>query len=408
MTSNSDSPVLLIAGGAHSDIPMIIAARRLGFYVVTSGNDPAGLGHAYANRTELCDYSDSNALLDLARRIRPVAICPACNDFAAISAARIALELGLPGHDPPETVEILHHKDRWREFALHEGIPSPKAIGCQSLIEAEVACERLKFPLVAKPVDLSGGRGMSLIETPQQAADRIWYALKTSRAERIVIEEFTEGTRHGFTCILRNRRPAFWMADDEHYHLSPWMVSGASTPSSLSSAVVSELLNLATKIGHRLQLVDGILHMQLILTPQQKPVIVEVCRRPPGDLYVDFVRHATGAPYAEWIVKGFAGMDLSDVEPVATPKPFTRHCLMADQSGAFESFDFDPTAASLIREKMIWGKVGDVVETAERHKFGIVFLSYSSTAHMHTVVPDLQKLLHCRTSPIEIKSTNYA
>jgi biotin carboxylase len=384
---------------------MILAARRLGFHVVTSGNHPDAPGHQYSDQVELCDYSDSNALLSLARKIRPVAVCPACNDFAALSAARIALELGLPGHDHPHTVEILHHKDRWREFALREGIPSPRAIGCQSLIEAEAACEKLTFPLLVKPVDLTGGRGISRIETPHRAGEQIRHALKISKAERIVVEEFVEGTRHGFTCILRNQRPAFWMADDEHYHLSPWLVSGASTPSALPASAVSELLALVEKIGNRLRLVDGIFHMQLILTPQQKPVIVEVCRRPPGDLYVDLVRHAAGVPYADWIVKGFAGMDLSDVQPVTAPEPVTRHCLMAAQPGILESFEFNPAIGSLIREEMIWGQPGTLVEDAERHKFGIVFLFYSSPVHMQSVVPDLQKLLLCRTKSVAPENT---
>lgn len=392
-------PILLIAGGAHSDIPMILAARKLGFQVVTSGNRPEDPGHRYADRTEFCDYSDASALLKLARELRPVAICPAANDFAAISAAKVALELRLPGHDHPQTTEILHHKDRWREFALQENIPSPKAVGCTSQSEAEAACAQLNFPLLAKPVDLTGGRGISLIEHPHQATQKIRHALNTSKAKRIVIEEFITGTRHGFTCILRNRQPAFWMADNEHYHLSPWLVSGASTPSSMPASAIDELLNITARIAARLQLVDGIFHSQIILTPQQKPVIVEICRRPPGDLYVDLVSHAAGVPYPEWIVKGFAGMDLSDVHPVTNLQSVTRHCLMASQPGVFQGCDFDPATASLIREEMIWGQPGDIVDDAERHKFGIAFLFHTSAAQMQTLTPNLQSLLLCRTVP---------
>ena len=114
---------LLIAGGGHADIPQIKAAKALGYHVITSGNRAADLGHRYADECQLEDFSDRDAMLALAKRLEIDAICASCNDFSAISAAYVAEQLGLPGHDSVEITEAIHHKDRYRELALAHGIP---------------------------------------------------------------------------------------------------------------------------------------------------------------------------------------------------------------------------------------------------------------------------------------------
>jgi hypothetical protein len=87
-----------IAGGSHSEIPLIYAAKRLGYQVFTSGNRPRDIGHRLADGFENCDYSDPAAILSVATKLGVSAICAGCNDFSALTCAVVAQELGLPGH----------------------------------------------------------------------------------------------------------------------------------------------------------------------------------------------------------------------------------------------------------------------------------------------------------------------
>ncbi|MBK8039032.1 MAG: ATP-grasp domain-containing protein [Verrucomicrobiaceae bacterium] len=389
---------LLIAGGSHADIPLIQAAKRLGYHVTTSGNRSQDLGHAHSDAFEPCDYSDPQAVLALARKIGAEALCACCNDFSALSCAFAAKELGLPGHDDPKTAEIIHHKDQWRAFAHEHDIPSPQAIGCSNMEEVKAAIPKLRLPLIVKPVDLTGGKGILRADTAEDTLKAAEAAFAISKAKRIVVEEFITGTRHGFTCILRDGRVAFHFADDEMYHLSPYLVSAACTPTSCPQSSIESLIEHSERIAGLLDLVDGIFHVQFIQHEDGKPVIIEICRRAPGDLYIELVRHATGAPYAEWIVRAAAGLDLSDVFYTPSARCVTRHCLMADHTGTFEGFDFDETVASRIMNRLIWAKEGDKVTDPLTHKFGIVFVQHRNEAHMREEAPQLQKLLRARLS----------
>lgn len=389
---------ILIAGGSHADIPLILAARRLGYHVTTSGTRKDDLGHACADAYVAADYSDPDAIHDLAVSLRVNAICACCNDFSALSAAEAAHRLGLAGHDAPETSRIIHHKDRWRAYALAAGVPTPWARGFDQEAQALAVLDRLAYPVIVKPVDLTGGKGISRATDPAQARGAVRTAFARSRAGRIVIEEFIEGSRHGFTAILRNRRVAFHFSDDEQYHLNPYLVSGASAPTSSPPPVTTELVRQSERIAADLALVDGIFHVQYI-ERGGRPVIIEICRRAPGDLYVDLVRHATGAPYAEWIVRAACGLPLDEVAPRPVTACVTRHCLMAWNAGIFRGYSWAPEVAAQIVDRMVWGRIGEQVTDPAIHKFGIVFLRHPDEVTMRRLQPDLQRLLYCDVQP---------
>jgi hypothetical protein len=113
---------------------------------------------------------------------------------------------------------------------------------------------------------------------------------------------------------------------------------------------------------------------------------------------VDLVRHATGVPYAEWIVKAAAGIPFS-VPPALPPqRAITRHCLMADHSGIMQDIRLDPDVDARIFDRMIWGQPGTQVTDPGLQKFGIVFVDHGNVTQLRSEAPRLQQLLQCRVT----------
>lgn len=383
---------ILIAGGGHAEIPLIRAAKELEFYVFTTGNREGDLGHKYSDRYVNADFSDKEALLNLAEKLNIDAICPCANDFSALSSAYVAERMGFPGHDSLETAEIIHHKDRYREFAAANGISSPKAESFDNNEDALQALEKFSYPLIVKPVDLTGGKGVSRIDDPSEGKQAIEKAFSISRAKRVVIEEFIEGTNHGFSCFLRNKKVVFYFWDNEHYYLNRYMVSGASSPGDVSENALGILINESEKIASILHLQDGIFHIQFILK-DDKPYIIEICRRPPGDLYIDFVKYATGVDYPKYIVRAFAGMDIESLEQTAPKGFYTRHCVMANKTGRLKDIYFNNAIQNNIIDKLMWWKKGDEVTDVMTAKFGIIFLKYETKEEMQNKSRRLHELV---------------
>lgn len=383
---------LLLAGGSHADIPMIKAAQALGYHVITSGNRPADLGHAVADETRLADFSDPEAITRLAEGLRVDALVASCNDFSALSCAWAAERLGLPGHDPYDIACTLHHKDRYRAFALENGVATPRALGCASPEEARSAAERLSWPLIVKPVDLTGGKGISVARAPSDLEPALAKAFAATRARRIVVEEFLDGSRHGFTCLLKDGKVVFSFQDNEHYFLNPYLVSAASTPSQAPASAAEDLRATTERIAGLLRLADGIVHIQYILH-DGRPVIIEICRRPPGDLYVDLVSLATGVDYPSLIIRPACGLGYDDVVQTEPSGCFTRHCIMSRKPGRIAGLEIDPVVRGKIVEEMLWWKPGDVIEDVLTHKLGILFFRFEGMEDMLELTERMQDLV---------------
>lgn len=352
-------------------------------------------------------------MLELARVEGVTAVCSGCNDFALLSTVYVCEKLGLPGHDSYATSLEIHHKDRYRALATRLGIPTPRAItvrvagtdfaidqdevASKDRADFETAIAQLTFPIIVKPVDLTGGKGIHRAASPEEARDAYRDACSRTRQDHIIVEEFVEGTNHGFSAMLVKGKIAFAFSDNEQYYINKYMVSGANSPSTSSSATLAKLRDYSERIAHELNLVDGILHIQYIERADGTPVIIEICRRPPGDLYIKFVKYATGIDYPKFIVMAETGEDISGIADVTTKGFWLRHCIMAGSEigdgATVRDVTFAPEIQENIVEKFLWYKPGEVITNKLLYKAGIVFFRFDTLAEMQDKTAHMTNLV---------------
>ena len=399
---------MLLLGGGHAEIPLIQAAHELGWYVITTGNAREGLGHPYADKNVFADFSDKDAMLELAKSEGVQAVCSGCNDFALLSTVYVCEKLGLPGHDSYATSLKIHHKDKYRALATRLGIPTPRALVVRSAADFETAIAQLTFPIIVKPVDLTGGKGIHRAANADEAREAYKDACSRTRQDHIVVEEFVQGSNHGFSAILVKGKVAFAFSDNEQYYINKYMVSGANSPSTSSDKTLAMLREYSERIAQELHLVDGILHIQYIERADGTPIIIEICRRPPGDLYIKFVKYATGVDYPKFIVQAETGEDISSIADVPTQGFWLRHCIMSDCQageqtatgdickGIVRDVTFAPEIQGNIVEKFLWYKPGEVITDKLTYKAGIVFFKFDTLAEMQDKtarMPDLARII---------------
>jgi len=174
--------------------------------------------------------------------------------------------------------------------------------------------------------------------------------------------------------------------------LNPYLVAGASTPTSVPSDVVIELVRESEKIAEILSLCDGIFHVQFIYNGK-RAVIIEICRRPPGDLYVNLVKYATGLDYPMCLVKFAAGFDCSDIVQKEPGGYYLRHCIMGNRAGLVRDVEYSNEIKDKIIDQMLWWKPEDEVSDVFSHKHGIVFLKFNSKKEMLDYSSEMQSLI---------------
>ena len=115
----------LLLCSSHNDLGLVRALRKLGYYIIVTGNRANLPGQKWCDEFILADYSDKEKILEIARKNSIDAIIQCCNDFGVYTAAYVAEKLGLPGYDSYETTLTLHNKDLFKEFAKKHNITSP-------------------------------------------------------------------------------------------------------------------------------------------------------------------------------------------------------------------------------------------------------------------------------------------
>ncbi len=384
---------LLILNGSHSDSILIQKAKELGYYVITTGNDANMLGHKYADEYHKADFSNKDEVLELAKKLEINYVCACANDFGAITASYVAEKMSLPGHDPYETTLDLHHKDRFKKIAIPNNIPTPYS---ESYDDEELAISNIgkyQLPLIIKPIDLTGGKGVSVARSVDECKTAIKKAFSMSKAKHIVIEEFIEGTQHSFTTFLLNKKVVFSFSDNEYSFKNQFLVSTSAAPATDIELVKQSLIDASEKLAKIMDLGNGVFHHQYLLR-DGKPYIIEITRRCSGDLYPVPVQHATGVDWATWIVKAQTGMDCSDFPLNVEQKGFCgRHCIMPPHNGKVKDVIISDEIKNNIFDELMWWEDGYKIDDYMAQKVGIVFFEFSSQEEMLDKVARINDLI---------------
>ena len=380
---------LLLLGGSHAEIPLIIAAQSLGFRVVTTGNKPSDLGHSYSDEYRFGDFSNIEEMINLARDLDIDAVCSGCNDFAAISAAGVAEILGLPGHDTLALSRLIHHKSSFYELADSAGVPVPRSFEVSSLDSAEDVAKRIGFPVIVKPIDLTGGKGVSVAKSVGDLGHAWSYARLQTRKDSAVIQKFVVGTNHAISTLIVNGKVQFYFVDNEHYYANPYLVGAASSPSMLSPEIQSAVRSSVSDLVSSQAFSDGILHLQFLVDENGDFYFIDVCRRSPGDLYIQFVQEATGVNYPELIVRSETGMRVQ-FEELNSGRKIGRLCLMPTRTGRFESVEELPGPGKVLHRMQLIEPGASITDIAHQ-KIEILQIEFATSDEMLLVMNNPSK-----------------
>ena len=220
----ADKPRLLILNGSFSEITLIEAAHKLGYYVITSGNAPQLIGHQYADEYIGADYSDKDAILQLVKNNHVDRIVSCANDFGVITASYVAEKMGWPGHDTYENAQILHQKDRFKDLVRRLEIPAPLSVPFDDREKAIAYAAEAAYPIIVKATDLTGGKGILRADNFDEAVKAVDNALNRSRKHHLVIEPFLVGVQQSIDTFVINKKVVASVSNDTFSPINPYLI----------------------------------------------------------------------------------------------------------------------------------------------------------------------------------------
>ena len=183
---------LLLLGGTRYLLPVIEAAHKLGIYVITCDYLPDNIAHKYSDEYVNASIIDKECILQIAQERNIDGIMSFATDPGVTTAAFVAEKLGLPSCGSYESVCVLQDKGKFRRFLEENDFLVPHAKSYDDIEKVWSDIEYFNWPIIVKPVDSAGSKGVTRVDSIEKLKESILYALKYSKSEQFIIEDFIE------------------------------------------------------------------------------------------------------------------------------------------------------------------------------------------------------------------------
>ena len=376
---------ILLLGGSEQQIVAIQKAKDLGYYTVLCDFLSDNPGQYVADKFYLVSTTDKEAILKVATEENIDGIVAYASDPAAPTAAYVGEKLGLPTN-PYESVRILGEKHLFRQFLGENNFNVPRSVYLESWSDSiyEPITE-FRFPVMVKPVDSSGSKGISCIDSMDDLRKAYDYACMFSRNKIIQIEEFITRDHDylvGGDIFVMEGKVVFWGLLNCHRdtNVNPLVPVGKSFPLQLSKKRIDIIHTEIQRLMDSLNIKFGAFNAELIFDKNDNLYFIEMGPRNGGNMIPDLLSMISGKDMIEATVRCAMGDFSYDMGFDGANVFYATHNLHSDKDGAYEDIRFSDEIDSFIIRKNLYKRSGDEIFYFDgaNKALGIIFMKFES------------------------------
>lgn len=305
---------ILLLGGPVFQKPVIERAKAMGLYVGVVDISPDAPAAALADEFFQGSIRDYEAMLSIARMFEPDAIISGACDTSVVTVAHLCEELGLPGNSMEAA---LNSTDKYRMIKCfaREGVAHP-SYSVVERSELDQFVPPFAYPLITKPTDSAGGRGVNLVECPEELASSLKTASNAGISGDVLVEEFMIGQEVSVEIIVCDGVPHVLQVTDKLTSGAPnFFEIGHCQPTSLSLEQRKEVADLASSAALAVGLRNSAVHAEVMMTPAG-PKMVELGARLGGDWITSHLiwNSVTGVDMVEMAIRLSLGERIDDFD----------------------------------------------------------------------------------------------
>ena len=293
---------LAIIGASEFQNPLILKAKEMGFETHVFAWQAGDVGEFTADHFYPISITEKKQILEECRKIRPAGIVSIGSDLAVHAVCFVARALGLGGNDPEDMIACTNKFEMRRRFR-EVGIFTPGfcKVG-PDLVGLDL--DVLHFPVIVKPTDRSGSRGITKVFREEDLSDAIFTAQEASFEHCAIVEDYMEGKEYSFESISYHGVHHFLAVTEKFTTGSPHYIEVAhQQPSDLSDEMVQKAIDVIFPALDALKIRDGAGHAEFRVTPEGEIRIIEIGARMGGDcIGSDLVRISTGYDYVRMVI----------------------------------------------------------------------------------------------------------
>ena len=383
----------MLLGGIRYLLPVIKAAHEQGYYVITADYLPDNIAHKYSDEYVNVSIIDKDAVLAVAKEKNIDGIMSFGVDPGVVAASYVQNQLGLPSFGPYESVEILQNKDKFRRFLAENGFNVPKARSFSSIEAALSDLDWYEFPVIVKPTDSAGSKGVTRVDNIEVLTPALEYAFKHSIKGNVIVEEFIEkrGCSSDTDSFVYNgefKMITFSAQRFDESAINPYTPAAFSWPSTFTKEEEAYLASEIQRLLTLLKMETSIYNIETRIGTNGKPYIMEVSPRGGGNRLAEIVRYATGVDMITACTRAAVGDSIDEMQQ----QPYNGHwaeiVLHANHAGVFEGLEISNDLSAKIIEEDIWVESGDYVSGFEgaNNAIGTLVLRFDNAEDLEKAI----------------------
>ena len=325
------SKTLLVVGGGIEATPGLQKAKNLGLYVVVSDANPEAPGFRCADdRIIASTYSIGEtvaAAREYHRTVRPIDGVMCIASDIPLTVASVAHALNLPGI-PLESARLASEKLAMKEKFTADGVPVPWFAPVDSDAQVRAFAMERGFPLVIKPVDSRGARGVQRLTGHEDLAHAFDLAARESPSRRAMVEQFLDGPQVSTESIMLDgaaHTPGF--ADRNYEFLEKYapniIEDGCDLPTILETAQQQSVHEVVQQAALSMGIRNGIVKGDIVVHKGKAYVIELAARLSGGLLCSDLIPLNTGVDFVKSAIRLALGEPVRPADLV----PRFQHCV---------------------------------------------------------------------------------
>lgn len=393
---------LMLLGGLRYLLPVIEIAHRLGIYVITVDYIPDNIAHKYSDEYHNVSIIDKDAVLQLAQKLKIDGIMSFAVDPGVVSAAYVAEKMGLPFQCSYEAACILQDKARFRVFLTDHGFNVPKAKGYTESNKAEALkdVDFFHWPIIVKPVDSAGSKGVTKVDTPNDLTKAIESALASSISKQFIIEDYLE--KEGFSAgsesfavdgkLLYN---GFYDQYFDEKAKNPYTPSAECWPSIMDPKHLNEIRSELQRLFDLLKIKTGLFNVEFRHCTNGKTYLMEVSPRAGGNRLAEMLNYAADVDIIEAETCKAVGLPLKYIHEPNYNGYYAILVLHNEKAGVFDHLEVASKMKENIIEEELRVNKGDFVEAfnGANNAIGTLFLKFKDRGTLEKELSNQQDWL---------------
>ena len=360
---------LAIIGASYLQDPLIQRAKQMGIETHVFAWAAGDVGEKSADFFYPISITEKEKILQECIRIGIDGICSISSDLAVVTVNYVSEKMGLVGNDSSCTVVSTNKHEMRRRFE-EMGDPSPKSTLIENIEDLKLLS--FEYPVIVKPTDRSGSRGITKVESPEKLGVAVAEAFEQGFEKKVLIEEYVDGEEYSVEYISWEGMHQFLALTKKYTTKPPRFIEiGHVQPAPVSAETLERVKAVVSHALDSLSIKYGASHSEVKILPDESIKIIEIGGRMGGDFIgSDLVKLSTGVDFIKAVIDVSLGIKPGVYSRKLEQIAGVRFVMNGNDEDIVNSVD-ELEGVTVIASELYGNSDAEVTDSSNRHGYFI-------------------------------------